>query len=251
MNTIIGADAAKLAGLQMDLLGKIRRGKISLESFEQFIRGELVHKTDGKPVVKKKPKPGTLSWDNAQAYLCELAGLSAELDAFRSQHKAAVLPGHWQVVMPKGLTYAVIARLHQKLKVQLDSPSDLERIDLAKEQRDPNRDGMYAVAFKANQEADEENAKQSANDRQAKNCQDITVLERLWLGLVYFLVTGKYLDEKTWTLCTGSRRSGGSVPSVYWNSDHRKVCVGWCSPDDSCGDLCSRSVQFLSPAEQA
>ena len=242
MDTIIGADAAKLAGLQMDLLGKIRRGKISLESFEQFIRGELVHKTDGKPVVKKKPKPGTLSWDDARAYLCELAGLSAELDAFCSQHKAVVLPGHWQVVMPKGLTYAVIAKLHQKLKVQLDSPSDLERIDLAKEQRDPNRDGTYVVVFKANQEADEENAKQSANDRQAKNCQDITVLERLWLGLVYSLVTGNHLDEKTWTLCAGSRCSDGAVPGVRWDSDGRGVYVRWYDPVSSNALLRSRSV---------
>jgi hypothetical protein len=246
MNTIIGADAAKLAGLQMDLLGKIRQGKISLESFEQFIRGELVHKTDGKPVVKKKPKPGTLSWDDAQAYLCELAGLSAELVTYRSQYEAAILPNRWQVVMPKGLTYALVAKVCRKLKVWLNSESDLQAIDLDKEQRDPNRDGTYAVSFKASQEADEENANQSANDRQAKNCQDITVLERLWLGLVYFLVTGRHLDERTWTLCTGSRCSDGFVPGVRWVDGFR---VDWFHPDVSHDCLRARSVVSL-PVEQ-
>lgn len=242
MDTSIGADAAKLAGLQMEFLKRYRQGNISLEDFEQFIRGELIRKTDGKPVVRKKPKPGTLSWDDAEAYLCELAGLSAELAAFRSQHKAVVLPDCWEVVMPKGLTYALMAKLHQKLKVRLDSPADLEAIDLAKEQRDPNRDGTYAVSFKASQEADEENANQSANDRQAKNCQDITLMERLWLGLVYFLVTGKHLDEKTWTLCTGSRSRHGYVPNAYWHSDYRGVYVYWADPDGCDPGLRSRSA---------
>jgi len=36
MNTIIGADAAKLAGLQIDLLQKIRNGQVTLEHLEWF-----------------------------------------------------------------------------------------------------------------------------------------------------------------------------------------------------------------------
>lgn len=36
MNTIIGADAAKLAGLQIDTLSKVRAGQITLEQWERF-----------------------------------------------------------------------------------------------------------------------------------------------------------------------------------------------------------------------
>lgn len=42
MNTFIDADAAKLAGLQMDMLKKMREKKISLQDLEHFVRGELV-----------------------------------------------------------------------------------------------------------------------------------------------------------------------------------------------------------------
>ena len=36
MDTIIGADAAKLAGLQIDLLQKIRSGQVTLDHLEWF-----------------------------------------------------------------------------------------------------------------------------------------------------------------------------------------------------------------------
>ena len=38
MNTIIDADAAKLAGLQIDLLQKVRQGQVTLDHLEWFTR---------------------------------------------------------------------------------------------------------------------------------------------------------------------------------------------------------------------
>ncbi len=214
----IGADAAKLAGLQMDFLGKLRKGHITLETFEQFLRGELVRKSDGTSVVKKRPKPGQMSWGGAHAYLYDLLGMLGQYEEFRKEHPVL----EWQVVMLKGLTYHLVAKLHRRVKVGLDLRDDLNEIE---EQRDPNRDGSYMVLFKAAQEADPENANQSANDRQNKNCQDITVLERLFMGLIFFLVSGRHLDEQNITLCSGSRYPAGSVLLVRQSPGGREVCV--------------------------
>ena len=61
----------------------------------------------------------------------------------------------------------------------------------------------------------------------------MTLLERLILEVKYFTETGKHLDVKGVTLCTGSRNSDGNVPYVDWFSDASEVCVGWYDVDDS------------------
>ena len=94
-------------------------------------------------------------------------------------------------------------------------------------------------------EADESNKNLSANQLAKRNHKGITLLERLLLEMGYFLATGKHLDEKNVTLCTGSRDSVGGVPYVYWNSDDRKVYVRWYHPGDSDGGLRSRSAVSL------
>jgi hypothetical protein len=81
--------------------------------------------------------------------------------------------------------------------------------------------------FKDNQEADEEYANKSANDLEAEGVKGITLRERFLMELQYFNATGKHLDIDNITLCSGSRRSDGSVPGVYWSTDNRKVYVGW------------------------
>lgn len=247
MENAIGADAAKLAGLQMEFLKRVRQGKITLEVFEAFIRGELVRKTDGAPVVKKRPKPGTMSWGDAQAYLYEIAGLQTEYESFCSQQSITGSPDLWALIMISGLTYQKVAKLYRAVRVKLESPDDLKHIDPEKEQRDPNRDGSYAIMVKATQEADEENANQSADERKMKNLQDITLLERLFLGLIYFLVGGKHLDEQNYTLCAGSRSRDGSVPSAGWFASVRCVYVHWWYLSTSFASLRARSVRSRQP----
>jgi hypothetical protein len=41
----------------------------------------------------------------------------------------------------------------------------------------------------------------------------------------YFTETGKYLDEKGVTFCTGSRSADGYVPRVCWDFDTSMVSV--------------------------
>lgn len=113
-------------------------------------------------------------------------------------------------------------------------------IDLSKVTSE--RKGNYTVYFKDVQEADEENKNFSANDLKEKGVKGITLGERLLLEIVYFKKYGKHLDEINWTLCSGSRYSGGNVPGVYWNADDREVDVDWYDPDYRDDDLRARSA---------
>lgn len=60
----------------------------------------------------------------------------------------------------------------------------------------------------------------------------ITLRERLLMEIDYFDRTGQHLDVKGATFCSGSRCSGGHVPSVGLDSDG-KVGVYWCYLDNS------------------
>jgi hypothetical protein len=112
--------------------------------------------------------------------------------------------------------------------------------------RDPNRDGNYVIGFARTVEADEENKNLSANQLKEQNHKGITLLERLLLGLGYFLATGQHLDVKNITLCAGSRSSDGHVPYVGWDSSDRRVFVTWFYPDDHSVYLRSRSAVSLT-----
>jgi hypothetical protein len=79
-----------------------------------------------------------------------------------------------------------------------------------------SKNGSYAIWMRDRVEADEELSNKSANDLKQESIKGITLLERLLLELKYFGETGKHLDLKNWTLCSGSRYSDGSVPCVYW-----------------------------------
>lgn len=54
----------------------------------------------------------------------------------------------------------------------------------------------------------------------------MTLLERMILESKYFEETGKHLDVKGVTFCSGSRHSDGGVPRVYQDTDG-EVGVGW------------------------
>jgi hypothetical protein len=100
---------------------------------------------------------------------------------------------------------------------------------------------MTTRKFKANIEADEDLRNMSADDLEKKGIKGITLRERLILELQYFNETGKHLDINNWTLCSGSRDSGGFIPYVYWYSSYGRLYVRWCGSDDSGDVLRSRA----------
>lgn len=95
----------------------------------------------------------------------------------------------------------------------------------------------YSIKVKANIEADENLKNISANDLKVKS---ITLLERLVLEKDYFQKTGQHLDIINLTLCSGSRRSGGGVPYVYWRDG--RLRVDWDDAGSRDPDLRSRET---------
>ena len=107
--------------------------------------------------------------------------------------------------------------------------------------------------FKNVQEADEQWKNKSAKDLEKEwgvkpdggDKVGITLRERILLEISYFQETGKHLDLDNWTLCSGSRDSGGDVPCARWGGDRFEV--RWNSPAYRSGDL--RPRQAISPSD--
>ena len=152
--------------------------------------------------------------------------------------------------MVKGMTIKKIIEALQQAGTNVFNLYDDPDKEITENQRDPNQDGSYAIAVKASVEADEENKNQSADQRKANNCQDITLKERIFLELVYFLATKKHLDEDNVTYCSGSRHRYGYVPNVAYLSGDRLVYVHWYYSDNYGDRLRARSVSVL-PSNQA
>ena len=90
------------------------------------------------------------------------------------------------------------------------------------------------------QEPDEKYANKSYDDLQKEGVQGITLRERLLFEIAYFKKEGKHLDEKNWTLCSGSWSVGGSVPRVSFHDGG--VRVHCCHAGDSSYGVRSRSA---------
>lgn len=136
-------------------------------------------------------------------------------------------PGlNWFVVVAKGLTpnriFAVMAKLFPSWRYT----DDLDVITSVRKTTE-----TYAIWCRDCVEADEELKNKSATDlaREKVNC--MTFEERGLLEIMYFVRTGEHLDLQNWTLCRGSCRPDGHVPSVSWDPDDRAVDVSWSAPD--------------------
>lgn len=110
--------------------------------------------------------------------------------------------------------------------------------------REP-RTESYAIWVRDRIEADEKLKKFSANELKEKGIPGITLLERLVYELKYWSETGQHLDIQNWTLCSGSRNSDGSIPSVRWRGS--RLGVNWVYPSSRFDDLRSRAVVPCQP----
>ena len=72
----------------------------------------------------------------------------------------------------------------------------------------------------------------------------ITLRERIMLEIAFFKETGKHLDIKGVTFCSGSRYADGSVPYAYWYDD--LFGIGWYNLDYSNSDYGIRSAVSLN-----
>ena len=168
-------------------------------------------------------------------------GLATEYAEFVKTNPDNSTPGLWSVPVIKGATPNKVVAALRKLGVAVYLYTNDLDTNVTKNHRDP-ANGSYSVSFKANIEADPELANKSADTLKAENVNGITLIERLLLEVAYFMATGKHLDEKNVTLCSGSRSSDGGVPGVDWNSGNREVYVGWYFSDYSDSNLRARAV---------
>ena len=223
---IVGS-ASELSGVLKDLFRQIDDGSISLFNLRAFVE----HRDPFDRLVN-------LDWQKTYEVLC----MSEEYAEFAKTQSVKEDPNLWIVPVIKGITCNKVVSVLRRAGVDVSLYVDDLDKDVTTNDRDQNRDGSYAIGFHRTIEADEENKNLSANKLAKRNHKGITLLERLLLELGYFLTTGRHLDEKNWTLCAGSRHSGGHVPRVRWDSGDRGVDVCWSSPDDSRACLRSRSA---------
>ena len=106
--------------------------------------------------------------------------------------------------------------------------------DLSLDEAVPTNDrdqlnGTYAIWLRETVKADEVHKDKSANDLKASGIKGMTLRERLLLELFYeWKNSDQHLDLVNWTLCAGSRGSGGGGPGVGW--DDGRLEVHWVSP---------------------
>lgn len=151
-------------------------------------------------------------------------------------------PNYWVVPVFRGVTTNKVVKALRDLGVNVYLYTDDLDKNVPTNDRDPVKNGDYLVKFLKTIEADPELKNKSAETLANEKVKGITLLERLLLELGYFLATGNHLDIENITLCTGSRYSGGSVPSVYWSAGNRWVFVYWYLVSYSFDSLRARAV---------
>lgn len=235
-----------LLGLRADLEEKLasENGDQWMEALKKMLRKENpwpVEEVTVQPVFK-------LIWQQAEEKAYDLLGLKAKYAEFRKEHGIKEIAGRWVLPMVKGITCAkIIGALKKSGSGFWSYYDDLDKA-VVHNDRDANRDGSYLISFLPTVEADEENKNKSANKLKEEKHQGITLMERLFLELVYFLMTGNHLDIKNVTLCSGSRDDDGDVPDVHWHSGSRRVRVRYSRPSSCVDGLRSRFAVSL-PAE--
>lgn len=148
--------------------------------------------------------------------------------------------GFWTIPVLKGATPNRVVAAIRKKKIKVWTwTNDLDTA-VTKNDRDP-AGGSYIVRVLAETEA-KALANKSADMLAEDGVDGTTLLEALLLWLAYFVATGKYLDAKQVTLCSGSRDSDGGVPGVGWGSIDRGVYVYGYGPGSRDDGLSARSV---------
>lgn len=248
MSTLIGVDAAKLAGLQIDQLQKFRSGQLTMEQmlwwlnrskgerdrfaklspqtidllFEQINGGITPQSSDGaKPIV-----------DNWPEFCKRTLGLG--LDVSMGDEKIPMPKnGYIDIFMPQPLSYHMVGGIIRRYFGRASGFDSLaDEIDLQKEIRDPVH-GSYFVRFKYVVEASQDTPNSTTELLKSRGLSPITCLERIWLEIALRgSPLGSYqMDYSSPTYCFGSRYRDGKIPYVLnfsdkrYNSDVREFSV--------------------------
>jgi hypothetical protein len=132
----------------------------------------------------------------------------------------------WVVPIVRGINCDKIISFFREMKIMVGGNVGSLSRDAMINDRDTSN-GSYVVGFAREVEGDEYSRGSSADKLTELGCKGITLLERLLLGLGYFLTTGRHLDVKNVTLCLGSRLNDGRVAYVHFVTSHDHHNGGW------------------------
>jgi hypothetical protein len=94
--------------------------------------------------------------------------------------------------------------------------NDLDtKIPKERDERHPSR-GPYAIWVRDCIEPDEVHRNKSVNTIKEEGVKTLTALERMYYEALFYWETGKHLDQKNVTLCSGSCCLDSKVPYAYW-----------------------------------
>lgn len=225
-NSMIGDVSSNVLGMIGDLCGKLKRGSITPEELDFFLNRR--NPFEGRQQI-------LAGW---QAFYREI-GIVVDFSGLRIPAKRRGFDR--LIAVPQGTkvqqVYDASAELFRCWKYE---DVNLDEI-VTENDRDP-ASGSYAIWIRDRVEADEEWKGKLTEELRERGVPGITLLERLLYGLKFFKETGRHLDIKNATLCTGSRCRAGSVPWVYFYGFDGGVHVHWYFPRSARDRLRSREV---------
>jgi hypothetical protein len=144
------------------------------------------------------------------------------------------LEGTWRlIIIAQGL---ILMQVYKAMSTAFKSWKYADDLDKAVTKNIRDTKNAYALWVRDGVEPDEKYLGKSTNQADPNMTIGVTLLERMIHEMTYFDETGKHLDIKGITFCTGSRDSDGDVPCMSWSSDSQKVRVHWCYLDYSRSD---------------
>jgi hypothetical protein len=199
----------KVLGTVKDFICMLRRNKI-MRDWEKFYKNNFNLNADFSKIYI--PRCPNIGW----RLLIILQGIGPEL-AFRKSQK-------------------ILGSVTKFYDASLD--------DVIVENERDSKNGSYAIWVRNGKEADRIHKNKSANQVKAEKLLTETCLERLIHGLKYFRETGKHLDVKTATFCSGSWDSDGRVPCVcqIYSFDQDSILVTWHRRDSDDSNVRAREV---------
>lgn len=146
------------------------------------------------------------------------------------------------IVVPKGL---LMNKMVEIMRGKFEVWTCIDDLDenLVKNSRS-NKECAYAIWVQDRVKVEKKAKKTNINITKTseEEVAGITLLEWFLYELMYFLETGRSLDIKSLTLCSGSLYSDGNIPSVYWSPSCNKVNVIWYNPNNINENIYTRAV---------
>jgi len=148
--------------------------------------------------------------------------------------------GYRLIFIAKGMT---MNKAFARCKELFDAGAYRDDLDKAIPTNARTAKEHYAVWVRDGIEPDAEHLGRSTRQADPDMKIGITLLERIIFEIKYFSETGKHLDVKGVTFCSGSRFADGYVPYAYWSGSEFRIF--WCSLGDSNSDCGVRSAVSL------